>query len=279
MGRSDAPHASGRAPRSRRLAQERLVNRREALRLAALAAVAACTPSRKASPVAEPTRTPGPTRTGSTATNTSRPNPAAGEPALEIVHGDRTGSLVALTFHGAGDPAFARKLLTQAHAAGAVVTVFAVGNWLRDQPDMAKLVLDNGHELGNHTFNHRPMRRLSASVAYDEIARCRDEISRLTGRPGVWFRPSGTPHATPRILAAAGRAGYRTSIAYDVDPRDYQDPGAAAVRSRVRAAVQPGSIVSLHLGHSGTVQALPGILEDLASKGLRSVGLSHLPGA
>jgi peptidoglycan/xylan/chitin deacetylase (PgdA/CDA1 family) len=158
------------------------------------------------------------------------------------------------------------------------VTVLAVGNWLRDHPDMARLVLDNGHELGNHTFNHRPMRRLSAATAYDEIARCRDELARLTGHPGVWFRPSGTPHATDRILAAAGRAGYRTSIAYDVDPRDYQDPGAALVRSRVKAAVRPGSVVSLHLGHSGTVQALPGILDDLASLGLHSVGLSRLPG-
>jgi peptidoglycan/xylan/chitin deacetylase (PgdA/CDA1 family) len=156
--------------------------------------------------------------------------------------------------------------------------VLAVGTWLRDHPEVSHLVLDNGHELGNHTFNHRPMRRLSPATTYDEIARCRDELSQRTGDPGVWFRPSGTPRATATILAAAGRAGYRVSVAYDVDPRDYQDPGAAAVRRRVRESVKSGSIVSLHLGHSGTVQALPGILEDLASMGLRSVGLSRLPG-
>lgn len=263
------------------------MNRREALQLAALGALgavaAACTGQRSPSH-ALPTRQPG-TGTTPTATPTDAPvasampsAPASTHAAVEVVHGTRTGSLVALTFHGAGDPAFARKLLTQAHQAGAVVTVLAVGNWLRDHPDLAQLVLDNGHELGNHTFNHRSMRGLSAATAYDEIARCRDELTTLTGKPGVWFRPSGTPRATATILKAAGRAGYRTSVAYDVDPRDYQDPGAAAVRSRVAAAVRPGSIVSLHLGHSGTVQAMPGILEDLHARGLRSVGLSSLPG-
>lgn len=256
------------------------MNRREALRLAALGAlggvIAAC--SRDAQRTASPAGTPGPVGATTHPSAPSSPKRVVLGPAREVVHGDRTGDLVALTFHGAGDPALARRLLTEAHRAGAVVTVLAVGKWLRDYPEAVRLVLDNGHELGNHTFNHRPMRRLSASTAYDEIARCRDELTALTGRPGVWFRPSGIPRATATILAAAGRAGYRTSVAYDVDPRDYQDPGAAAVRSRVRSAVRPGSIVSLHLGHSGTVQAMSGILEDLAARNLRAVGLSRLPG-
>lgn len=261
------------------------MNRREALRLAAIGALggvlAACTrDSQHGATSSTAPSTPG-TSTAtprSPASATPSPQPAALGPAQEVVHGDRTGHLVALTFHGAGDPALARRILEEAHRAGAVVTVLAVGTWLRDHPEAVRLVLDNGHELGNHTFNHRPMRRLSSATAYDEIARCRDELTKLTGRPGVWFRPSGTPRATATILAAAGRAGYRTSVAYDVDPRDYQDPGAAAVRQRVRSAVRAGSIVSLHLGHSGTVQAMPGILEDLAAAQLRPVGLSALPG-
>ncbi len=66
------------------------------------------------------------------------------------------------------------------------------------------------------------------------------------------------------LAAAAGRVGYRTVVAFDVDPADYRDPGAALVASRTLAAVQRGSIVSLHLGHEGTVQALPAILDGLA---------------
>jgi peptidoglycan/xylan/chitin deacetylase (PgdA/CDA1 family) len=78
------------------------------------------------------------------------------------------------------------------------------------------------------------------------------------------------------VLAAAGRVGYRTVVAFDVDPSDYRDPGAQAVISRTLAGVQPGSIVSMHLGHVGTVQALPAILDGLAARGLKAVTVETL---
>jgi len=83
-------------------------------------------------------------------------------------------------------------------------------------------------------------------------------------------------HATPLVLEQAARAGYDTSISFDVDPSDYRDPGADLVRSRTLAAIEKGSIVSLHLGHQGTLDALPGILDGLAKRGLRPVTVSEL---
>lgn len=77
---------------------------------------------------------------------------------------------------------------------------------------------------------------------------------------------------------SAEAVGYRTSLSYDVDPRDYADPGAAAVRNRTLAAIRPGSVVSLHLGHAGTVAALPAILAGLLNQGRRAVAVSGLLG-
>ena len=201
-----------------------------------------------------------------------------GSPALEIVHGPSSATGVALTFHGAGDVALATKLLNELEAAGARATVLAVGQWLDQQPAMAKRILAGGHELGNHTYRHLTMPPLTETVDESEITRCADVLRRLTGTAGRWFRPSGTVHATPAILEAAGRAGYATSLSYDVDPADYADPGAAAVTSRVLSAVRSGSIVSLHLGHLGTVQAMPAILDGLRSRGLAAVTMSELMG-
>jgi peptidoglycan/xylan/chitin deacetylase (PgdA/CDA1 family) len=59
-------------------------------------------------------------------------------------------------------------------------------------------------------------------------------------------------------------------LGYDLDSLDWTDPGAAAVRRNL-AAASAGSIVSLHLGHRGTVDAMPRILDDLARRGLRPV--------
>jgi peptidoglycan/xylan/chitin deacetylase (PgdA/CDA1 family) len=217
---------------------------------------------------------PSPTPTSAAPTHSAAPRRVS--VATEIVHGSRTKNAVALTFHGAGDPSLARSLLSEAERAGAKLTVLAVGTWLVAEPAMAKRILDGGHELGNHTYHHLPMRRLSATSALDEITRCAKELTTLTGSAGHWFRPSGTPHATRTILTAAARAGYPNSLSYDVDPRDYQDPPSADIVNRVMASARPGSIISLHLGHAGTVRALPSVLDGLHSRGLSPVTVSEL---
>lgn len=186
---------------------------------------------------------------------------------------------VALTFHGAGDPALADALLSEAERAGATVTVFAVCQWLDQHPDLAARITRGGHELANHTYTHPSLARLSRSAVDTEIVRAREVLTRLTGGPTRWFRPSAMERPTPVVAAAAAAAGYATVVGYDVDPRDYTDPGATAVRERTLAALHPGAVVSLHLGHPGTVTALPAVLDALRSRGLAPVTVSRLLGA
>jgi peptidoglycan/xylan/chitin deacetylase (PgdA/CDA1 family) len=97
----------------------------------------------------------------------------------------------------------------------------------------------------------------------------------VVGTPGAFFRQSQGQHATARERAAAGKAGYARTLSYDVDSLDWTDPGPAAIRRAVTAATA-GSVVSMHLGHPGTVQALPGILTDLADRGLTPVTATEL---
>lgn len=194
----------------------------------------------------------------------------------QIEHGPRNGRAVALTFHGTGDPKLATALLGEAERAGAKVTVLAVGEWLDEQPAMARRILDGGHELGNHTMHHRAICALPAAEAYAEIARCADRLHRLTGTIGSWFRPSRTRRATELVTGLARKAGYPHVLSYDVDSLDANDPGAPAVQRTVLDSVGPGSVVSLHLGHAGTVAALPPILDGLRRRGLRAVTTTEL---
>lgn len=194
----------------------------------------------------------------------------------EVGHAPSGRPQVALTFHGDGDPALARQLLAEAERAGARLTVLAVGRWLAEHPEMARRVLDGGHELGNHTEHHAAIETMAPDAAYAEIQACADRLRKLTGSPGRWFRPSQTQHANAGVLAAARRAGYGTVLSYDVDPGDYQDPPAATTEHRFLAAVRAGSVVSLHLGHPGTVAALPPMLDALRQRGLAAVTASEL---
>ena len=194
----------------------------------------------------------------------------------QVVHGSRHRSEVALTFHGQGPVSMADALLAEAERAGAQVTVLAVGTWLGQYPQIAERILRGGHDLGNHTMHHLDITAMDAPGAYAEIAGCAQRLRALTGSIGRWFRPSQTRYATPLIEREARKAGYQTCVSYDVDSLDYTDPGPDAIVSTVLGSARPGSIVSLHLGHSGTVAALPAVLRGLASRGLRPVTLTGL---
>src|SRR5262249_39079009 len=142
------------------------------------------------------------------------------------------------------------------------VTVLAVGTWLQASPDVAKMVLDGGHELGNHTWSHPALAGYQREPMYVEIQRCRDKLVELTGGPGAFSRQSRGQHAPPAEPAQAGRAGSARLLSFDIDSTDWRDPGPAAIRSAV-ATARAGSVISMHLGHEGTLAALPGVLTDL----------------
>ncbi len=210
------------------------------------------------------------------ATSTTAPPAVLTTPGPDLRTGPTASPAVALTFHGAGDLALTAAVLDIARGAGAHLTVFAVGQWLSANPSVGRDIVAAGHDLGNHTWSHQAMTTLDAATARSEISQGAGAVAAAVGQAGLLFRPSGTPTSTATIRTAAAASGYQRCISYDVDPLDYEDPGATLVRTRTLAAVKAGSIVSLHLGHQGTVDALPGILQGLAAKGLQAVTVTRL---
>lgn len=196
-------------------------------------------------------------------------------PARQVAQGPVDRHRVALTFHGAGDISFARQILQIARSKNAHITVMAVGTWLADNPQIGREILAAGHEIGNHTLSHLDINSLPEDQMRTEVVGCRDILQRTTGMPGSYFRQSQSQTANSALLAIAGQAGYRTCLSYNVDSMDFTDPGAHAVRANV-AAAGPGAIVSMHLGHSGTVTALPDVLDDLKRRGLVAVTVTKL---
>jgi peptidoglycan/xylan/chitin deacetylase (PgdA/CDA1 family) len=257
------------------------IERREFLLLAGAAATGAgLAGCMSASRAGEPSVGNGPGSSAAVSSPASPHDSASSQPGKQlgpqVVHGPRDGSQVALTFHGQGPVSMAEALLAEAERAGAQVSVLAVGTWLEQYPQIAQRILGGGHDLGNHTMHHLDIAAMNSAGAYAEIAGCARRLRALTGSAGRWFRPSQTQYSTPLIEREARKAGYRTCVSYDVDSLDYTDPGPDAIVSTVLGKTRPGSIVSLHLGHSGTVTALPAILRGLARRRLRPVTLTGL---
>jgi peptidoglycan/xylan/chitin deacetylase (PgdA/CDA1 family) len=256
------------------------MERRDALRAVtalSLGAVAGCSQATSPAVPGAPTSRDAPSVPASHDTPASpAASPTAAALPDEVQHGPRDRPQIALTFHGQGGHAVVNALLDELKRGGAHVTVLAVGTWLTANPDLGRRVLHEGHELGNHTQHHADIKTMTPQLAYAEIRDCGQAVRSVSGSIGRWFRPSQTQYATPTIKAAARRAGYPTCLSYDVDPRDYTDPGTSAIVSATFAAVQPGSIVSLHCGHPGTVAAIAPLLAGLQARNLRPVTASEL---
>jgi len=248
------------------------LTRRAFLGAASAAILGACTSSR---PAAGPASPPADQREAPTTATGARAAAPAG-PAAFVSHGPADSGRVAFTFHGSGDLGLLHDLLAAAKRLATPVTVFAVGSWLDQHPEVAGAILGDGHELANHTYTHPALGQAKAPVVADEIARCRDALTRHAGSPGAWFRPSGIDVPTALILAEAGRAGYRTTVGYDIDPLDYQDPPATTIADRVASGLHPGAIVSLHTGHAHTVAAFEPMVTAARRRGLTPVRVGDL---
>lgn len=194
----------------------------------------------------------------------------------DISHGSRSKTDIALTFHGAGDINLANEILKIARDTKTPITVMAVGNWLAANPQIGKTIIDNGNELGNHTYSHQAMLHLNYKSALSEIEKGKSAIKAAVGSSQKYFRPSGTPKSNANIRKAALAAGYSNCITYDVDTLDYTDPKPSTLVSNCMKTIQNGSIVSLHLGHKNTVTALPKLIEAIHTAGLKPVTIGNL---
>jgi len=234
---------------------------------------------------AVPMQNPSPSATTATARPTSSHSPVLPSPTISTIssNSDISNSLtktknVALTFHGAGDAKYAKAILDEIKNAGVGITVMAVGTWVVEQPQWAKRIIAEGHDLGNHTMTHPAMIHLNSARANSEISRCTRAIRAAVGEDPKWFRPSGTPISNSTIRAAANSNGFNQCITYNVDSLDYTDPATSVVVKSVLDVVKGGDIISLHLGHAVTTKALPAIIEGISAKKLSMTTISGLLG-
>ncbi|MBW8060110.1 MAG: polysaccharide deacetylase family protein [Solirubrobacterales bacterium] len=195
-----------------------------------------------------------------------------GDAARLVRNGSRKRKVVALTFDDAPSsytPGFL-DVLRRKHAHG---TFFEVGQEMAGRTSTMRRILSEGHEIGNHTTHH------SFYPSYWDLAATNALIRAATHFQPCLFRPPGGT-VNSSVVAAAARAGMQT-ILWDVDPSDWATPGSGAVYSRVVGAVRPGSIVLMHDGggnRSGTLAALPSIIDTLRARGYRFATVTELLG-
>ncbi|MEU8379880.1 polysaccharide deacetylase family protein [Streptosporangium sp. NPDC048865] len=182
---------------------------------------------------------------------------------------------VALTFDD-GPGTYTEPLLDILAGHRARATFFVVGRMAfgSGESTLRRMVAE-GHELGNHTWNHPQLPLLSQGAIREELGRTQWLVKRATGVTMILMRP---PYGlTDSRVAAESRQLGLAQIMWDVDTLDWRDRDPSLVARRATEA-GPGSIVLMHDTHRSTVQAVPRMLEEFADRGYRFVTLSELYG-
>jgi peptidoglycan-N-acetylglucosamine deacetylase len=189
-----------------------------------------------------------------------------------VTNGPRDRKVVALTFDD-GPSDYTPGFLDVLRDKGVPGTFFEIGQEMAGREATMRRALAEGDELGDHTENHVEY------PGYAQIAGAADRIEGYTHFRPCLFRPPGGA-VDAGVLASADALGLRT-VTWDVDPTDWANPGSGAVYSRIVGAAQPGSIILMHDGggdRSGTLAALPGIIDTLRARGYRFATVSALLG-
>lgn len=179
---------------------------------------------------------------------------------------------VALTFDDGPSGRFTRRLLEGLEERDAKATFFVCGYRLQQYPELARQLLEQGHELGIHGYSHADMRPMSRREIAKEIM---DTEALLPEGCEVHFmRPPGG-FITDGIRQVADARNYAI-LEWSVDPRDWATRNTAAIESAVVEQVQDGDIVLLHDMSDSSVDAAFAIIDRLKEEGFTFVTVSEL---
>lgn len=150
------------------------------------------------------------------------------------------------------------------------------GGWVESYPDDVKAILAAGHDLGNHSENHKNMSQLSDDQKKEELMKVHEKVRELTGYEMFLFRPPYGDYDNA-VVKVAKANGYYT-IQWDVDSLDWKDYGVDSIIKTVieHKHLGNGSIILCHNGAKYTAQALDEMITTLKKEGYTFVPVSEL---
>jgi polysaccharide deacetylase family sporulation protein PdaB len=197
-----------------------------------------------------------------------------------INHGSTSSKKVALTFDDGPDNTYTPKILDILKNNHIHATFFVIGEHAEKYPQILKRIEQEGHIIGNHTWDHADLPKLTKDQIQGEIDHADKVIQSIVGHAPLLFRaPYGA--ISQDVVADASATGHQT-IGWSVDTLDWDGKSVQQILSAVKKEVKPGAIILQHCAGgkggklSNTVEALPQIITYLKSKGYSFVSIPEL---
>jgi peptidoglycan-N-acetylglucosamine deacetylase len=185
------------------------------------------------------------------------------------------GQYIAMTFDDGPSPETTPRLLDILKQRNIKATFFMIGQNAERNPDIVKRILADGHEIGNHSWTHPPLAKLSDDRVTEEITKTQNAIQNASGYTPKLLRPPYGSITARQKEWIENQFGLSV-ILWSVDPFDWKRPGASVIQQRILAGASPGAIILSHDIHKQTVDSMPATLDALAAKGYKFVTVSQL---
>ena len=195
---------------------------------------------------------------------------------LPIYCVDTEEKKIALSFDAAWGNEDTAKLLAILKEHDLKVTFFMTGGWVESYPEDVKAILEAGHDLGNHSENHKNMSELSDEEKKEEIMSVHQKVQEITGYEMFLFRPPYGDYDNALIEVLKDCEYY--PIQWDVDSLDWKNEGVDELLKTVteHKNLGNGSIILCHNGAEYTAEALDTLINELEAQGYEIVPISEL---
>lgn len=204
-------------------------------------------------------------------------------PELFIASGDSEEKKVALTFDDGPDDIFTPQILDVLKEKNVKATFFVIGKRAEGYPKVMRRIVDESHLVGNHTWSHPNIMKISLEDAKQEVLKtekllksyCDDSADRIK----IFRSPYGS--IDPERVEFISNIGYKI-VAWNVDSLDWKGLSAEEVKTNVLENVTEGSIILQHSAGgegedlSGSVEALPEIIDVLKEEGFEFVTIDEI---
>lgn len=199
-----------------------------------------------------------------------KPEPAPAAPAPTVAN-----KTIALTFDDGPGP-YTEKLLDILDKYDAKATFFLIGSKVSARANTLRRIQSRGHQLGNHSWSHPELNKVSAEQLASEIDQTNNAIKQAVGtKPNIIRPPYG---AFNRAVLEQFRQRGMSAVVWSVDTRDWADRNSEIVCSRAVAGARNGAVILMHDIHPTSVNAVPCILDSLKQQGYSFVTVQNLIG-
>jgi peptidoglycan-N-acetylglucosamine deacetylase len=191
--------------------------------------------------------------------------------------GPKSSRCVALTFDDGPDPLYTPALLDALRSRRATATFFVIGRAAEKYPELVKRMIEEGHEVGNHTWSHCDAGAHSTKEFLADVESGFETLRRVAGREIKLFRPPfGRISASALMHLWKSR---KTVVLWNRDPKDYESRCRVDYVNRIRGIEpQGGDIVLMHDTNPNVVEGLNEVLSDLVKRVLTPVTVSQMCG-